>query len=51
MNRIESFKNWIEPNKSIRNEEESNGTSQGEDEPKQIQKQAKIPNENARKVN
>jgi len=45
------LKNRIEPNKTTRNEEETNRSSQGEDEPKQIQKQTKIPNENARKVN
>ena len=48
---FKKLKNKIEPNKTTRNEEETNGNSQGEDEPKQIQKQTKIPNENARKVN
>ena len=48
---FKKLKNRIEPNKTTRNEEETNGNSQGEDESKQIQKQTKIPNENARKVN
>ena len=42
---------WIWTEQNTRNEDESNRNSQGEDEPKHIQQQAKIPNENARKVN
>ena len=42
---FKKLKNKIEPNKTTRNEEETNGYNQGEDEPKQIQKQTKIPNE------
>jgi len=46
---FKKLKNGIEPNKTTRNEEETNGNNQGENEPKKIQKQTKIPNENARK--
>jgi len=38
---FKKLKNRFEPNKTTRNEEETNGNSQGEDEPKQIQKKLK----------